>query len=214
PAMSVARTADRLVFSAYESGHYDLYAVEQPSALAARGTGTLPPHADRLPPVVRSESAEPTAERSVARTDTVTFRRARYRPGLSLDYVSQPSVGLAAGSSGLAVGGGLSLYWSDMLGNHSLATLVQFNNAGGSFVNNLSTGVGYTNQHSRWTWGGEASQISYFSGGIVDSITADGTLEETFRSWELDRTAELDLSYPFSRFQRVEFSGGLRAIVF
>ena len=215
PAFTVARDADRLVFGAFESNHYDLYAIEQPSRLASRAPSAAPPHAMTLPPVERAEATMPTAEHAIGRVDTTLFRRTAYHPGLSLDYVSQPSLGLSLGGGGTAVGGGLSMSWSDMLGNHNVGTLLQFNNAGGSFLDNLTAGAAYTNQRSRWTWGGEASQISYFSGFFADTGFQDGGgAESQYRSWELDRTAELDLSYPFSRFQRIEFSGGLRSIVF
>ncbi|HET7226675.1 MAG TPA: BamA/TamA family outer membrane protein [Candidatus Eisenbacteria bacterium] len=217
PAFSVARGVDRLVFTAYEGGHYDLYAIEQPSALPARtAPAAVLARTDTLPPVPRKEYTEPTAATPVSpRVDTLLFRRIGYRPGLSLDYISQPSVGVAAGTSGLAVGGGVALSWSDMLANDNLITLLSFENAGGKFVNNVAAGVGYTNQRSRLTWGGQLSQIPYLS-ALFAAPEDDGTVTryQELRQWEIDRTAELDLTYPFTRFQRVEFSGGFRSITF
>jgi Omp85 superfamily domain/WD40-like Beta Propeller Repeat len=218
PAVSVARDADRVAFSVYEGGNYDLYTLEAPRGTAlqparAENPAALPP-LTRAPDVPRLSVLAPT----LARVDTSAFQRATYRPRLSLDYVSQPTLGVATGSSGVAAGGGAALYWSDMLGNHNLATLLQVNNAGGSFFNNVTAGVGYENLRSRWNWGASLTQIPYITSGFGEDVVQVGGVDvirdQEERFWQIERTFEADVSYPFSRFQRIEFTGGVRSIDF
>jgi dipeptidyl aminopeptidase/acylaminoacyl peptidase len=222
PALSVARDGSRLVFNAYEKSDYNLYAIESPGSLPPKNEG--PPaaaEASRLPTGERRREGEtPTAYSPPGLVpDTLTIRPTRYRSKLSLDYVGQAGLGVGAASSGgVAFGGGAALFWSDMLGNHNLVTMLQANNAGGSTFNNLAAGVGYENLRSRWTWGGEASQFPYLTTSFVEDDTLlDGVAvirDRTFRLWQVNRTVAADLSYPFNRFQRIEFTGGYRHISF
>src|SRR5437870_3033178 len=103
-----------------------------------------------------------------------------------------------------------------MLGDHSLATLVQASNYGGSFVNNLAAIVAYENRRSRWDWGLAAGQVPYLDRTLIeDQGTLNGepaTRIQDFRFWQIDREAELSLAYPFNRVERVEFGAGARRI--
>jgi Tol biopolymer transport system component len=170
-----------------------------------------------LPPSPRALAAWVDSSRTaVAAVDTMRFSSARYRPRLSLDYISQPSLGVSAGSSGVGVGGGAGLYWSDMLGDHELVTLLQVTNVGGNVLNNTAAAVAYQDLRSRWNWGLQASQIPYITQGYLqdyDPILGRYTEEEqTF--WQIERALMGSVSYPFSRFSRVEFSAGARNISF
>ncbi len=53
------------------------------------------------------------------------FEAKNYRAGLSLDYIGQPFLAVGADRFGTYVSGGTALFWSDMLGNHNLATMLQ-----------------------------------------------------------------------------------------
>ena len=170
-----------------------------------------------LPPSPRARAAwVDSARAGVAAVDTMRFSSARYRPRLSLDYISQPSLGVSAGSSGVGVGGGAGLYWSDMLGDHELVTLMQVTNVGGNVLNNTAAAAAYQNLRSRWNWGLQASQIPYITQYYLagqDSITGRN-VEEEYTIWQIERALMGSVSYPFSRFSRVEFSGGVRNISF
>ena len=173
-----------------------------------------------LPPAPRARAAwVDSARTSVAAVDTMRFSSTRYRPHLSLDYMSQPSLGVAAGSSGVGVGGGAGLYWSDMLGDHELVTLLQVSNVGGNVLNNTAAAVAYQDLRSRWNWGLQASQIPYITQYYVQGpdTLANGqsvVREEEQTAWQIERALMGSLSYPFSRFSRVEFSAGVRNISF
>jgi Tol biopolymer transport system component len=173
-----------------------------------------------LPPSPRARAAwMDSARTGVAAVDTMRFSSTRYRPRLSLDYISQPSIGVSAGSSGVGVGGGAGLYWSDMLGDHELVTLMQVSNVGGNVLNNTAAAVAYQDLRSRWNWGLQASQIPYitqyyFLGQGISADSQAVPYEEESTVWQIERALVGSLSYPFSRFSRVEFSGGARNISF
>src|SRR5262249_2563558 len=164
PAYSLAPGAGRLVFSTYEKGVYSLYRLDGDSLL----TGEAPrapagPAAGRLPP---DSSVVTLPDSSLAATppappDTSTFKRAPYKSRLSLDNAGQISLGVAGGANQVGVAGGVSLVFSDMMGNHTLLTAIQVQNSGGNFINNTAFQVGYQDLSSRWNWGGQGSQIPY-----------------------------------------------------
>ncbi len=177
---------------------------------AASAPGVLPPS-----PRPRAAWAD-SARVGVAAVDTMRFSSSRYRPRLSLDYISQPSLGVAAGSSGVGVGGGAGLYWSDMLGDHEMVTLLQVTNVGGNVLNNTAAAVAYQDLRQRWNWGLQASQIPYITQYYnPEQVHFDQTARDSeFTIWQIERALMGSVSYPFSRFSRVEFSGGLRNIAF
>jgi len=230
PALTVARQSGQIVFSAYDAGNFELFRLDEarraggfprdsPPVALATAHDSLPGASATLPPSPRARAAwVDSARTAVAAVDTMSFSSARYRPRLSLDYVSQPSLGVAAGSSGVGVGGGAGLYWSDMLGDHELVTLLQVTNVGGNVLNNTAAAVAYQDLRARWNWGLQASQIPYITQGyyldegLLDGRPALREREVTF--WQIERALMGSVSYPFSRFSRVEFSGGARNISF
>src|SRR5690606_7711813 len=101
PAMSVARNNGRLMYSLFEAQNYAVYALEPepptgtPVAAADLG-GAPPPVAALLPPadaLGRSVVDEYLADATTGLPPNGDFPDRAYRPRLSLDYVSQPSVG-------------------------------------------------------------------------------------------------------------------------
>jgi hypothetical protein len=137
-----------------------------------------------------------------------------YRPGLSLEYVSQPSLAIGADRFGAYVGGGATLVWGDMLGNRTLATGLQVS---GSF-RDISAIVAYQNQRQRWNWGVAAQQVPYLTGGYSAGFgilnNQQVYIEQAFLARQTNRSLSGFVAYPFSRVQRVEFAVGGRHISF
>jgi len=215
PAMSLA--ADMLVFSAYEGDRYTIYVIESEELLT--GGPLQPPLADVSPAVL------PPADRPVGDVMALVtnwelglpesadeFETTKYNAGLSLDYVAPPQVAVGTDRYGTYVGGGTALFWSDVLGEHSLATLLQVN---GSFKD-IAALVGYENRRSRWNWGGAVSQIPILWRGFaygIDPATGD-IIEQEDRFRQTSREVTGIVSYPFSRVQRTEFSASYLNISF
>ncbi len=210
PAMSVASEADRIVFSAYEGDRYTIYAIDSTAVL--EGGPVLPPLAEISPAVL------PPADRAVGDVMALVgnaelglpvtsdeFERTKYNAGLSLDYIAPPQVAVGSDRYGTFVGGGTALFWSDNLGEHSLATLLQVN---GSFQD-IAAIVGYNNRKSRWNWGVSGGQIPVLNRrfGFSFDPNTGGFLEQELRLRQTSREFMGSLIYPINRVQRVEFSG-------
>ena len=225
PALSVAQQTGQLAFSVYRAAGYSLYTIDSPSMLAGTPvTGSVagrspspspPPRAvlpprDRVPSEVVALMAQPD---SGLPADT-EFAVKPYGPRLSLDYIAQPYLAVGADRFGTFVGGGASLYWSDMLGNRNLVTVLQVN---GGFKD-VSALVAYLNSSHRWNWGVAAQQVPYYAGQYGAGYqTINGNVyyvEQIELLRQINRQLSVMTAYPFNPVQRVEFSAGVNNISF
>jgi len=221
PALSLSRSGSRLAYSAYEKGHYNIYSGDSLLAVKRAPADSLPAEAN---PALLAPADAPGDSNFLANlkdpvaglpVDT-TFRSTPYRGSLSLVGVGQLSVGAGVSSAGTYLAGGTMLYWSDMLGNHNLATGLQVQTTGS--LTDVAALVGYENLAHRWAWGGVAQQIpytttQYASGyGTVGGVPA--YVEQTATYREIDRELDGFVAYPFSRALRSEFSAGYLNINF
>ena len=213
PAMSMA--SRRVIFSAYENGGYNIYALDTSEQLTgvepvqlSVNAAVLPPQRGAAGPVLAAIE-NPTAGLPAAGEAPPAQD---YDPSLSLDFVGQPSIGVGMDPFGTYVAGGISFLFSDMLGNHTLGTSAQVTSRFDEFGGTLF----YFNQSRRWNWGLAVEQIPYvargFQAGIVNINGQDVYLEQEHRILQRDQAAYGMLSYPFNTASRVEFSGGFRRI--
>ncbi|HSL21631.1 MAG TPA: BamA/TamA family outer membrane protein [Vicinamibacterales bacterium] len=222
PALSAATRADRLVVSAYERGAYRVYRLESAEVLEGRAAVDTPRVVAVLPPVQRQsvEVARLVENPGFGLPRREEFPVNDYRATLGLNYVSQPTFAAGVDRFGTYGGGGLALFWSDMLGDHNLVTAVQVDSSLNRNFSLKDTAalVGYQNAKHRWNWGASVEQVPYLSGGVAtgfDEIDGDTVLvEQLFISREINQAFTGLVSYPFSRAQRVDFSGGVRRISF
>ena len=158
PALSAA--AGHLVFSAYENDGYSIYALDD--SRTARWCGPRRPASER-----RCAAAAPNWRRARVRArarlhdwpaDAGDGRRPLrpslrdvqpYKPKLTLDFAGQPTAGVGVGPFGTYAAGSMSFVFSDMLGNHLLATSVQAT----SRLDEFGGSVFYLNRTHRWNWG-------------------------------------------------------------
>src|SRR5436309_7334979 len=140
----------------------------QLAVIDPRGAGVdLPKTAAALPPLDRAQIGTGIAELikdpapGLPAENTVTVASAvkAYHPKLSLDFIAQPSLAIAADRFGTYVGGGITLFWSDMLGDHNLVTMAQLNGR----VQDFAALLAYGNRKSRLNWTVGAQQIPYIS---------------------------------------------------
>ncbi len=233
PAMSVAREAGTLAFSVFDEFEFHIYTLDatfgdplrvddgvttaattaldrDPSTALVPGrirpetdpARDLPGHEDddrsRVADYLDDWSTGLVSEEEVARVE-------EYDGGLQLDYVGQPSFGVAADRFGTYVGGGVSAYFSDMLGDKTLGTAIQMN--GG--IKDIGGQVFFQNQKHRWNWGVNASHIPfrYTQGGV--QYNGDGTTTTQLLNQRIFMSnASGVLAYPFSTTRRVELTGG------
>jgi Tol biopolymer transport system component len=222
PAISTAGNTGSIAFCSFQDDGYELYLLESRRLLEGEPIEDfpLPGNPAALPP--RSRQSAPVTQylkkSPAGLTRGESFTREKYKTRFTLDAVAQPSVTGGVSSYGTYIGGGTSLFWSDILGNHNLATGFQVNTDGSNFVNNLSVLAGYENRKHRWNWGMVGGQIPLLAAGLSQRIeTVDGQpalVEELTRYWQINREVSGTLSYPFSRAQRVVLSGGYQSVAF
>src|SRR2546427_2979860 len=221
PALSVAQKTRRAVFSVYSGGGYAIQAIDDPHALEGGPVIDLPKTAAALPPLDRAQIGTGIAELikdpapGLPPRNAVTISSAikAYSPKLSLDFVSQPSLAIAADRFGTYVGGGVTLYWSDMLGDHNLVTMAQVNGR----ISDFAALVGYANRKRRLNWSIGAEQIPFIVGGIGSDCgysTGPTCQQQIERFKQTNRDLTGFVAYPFNRSDRVEFSAGLEQITF
>jgi Tol biopolymer transport system component len=217
PALSVAQQSGTIAFTVYARGGYALYIVERPEALFVDPRSSLPVATSTLPPSTPAAGdslARLLADAEVGLPPDTAYTPTPYRAGVSLDFIAQPSLAVAVDRFGAFFGGGATLFWSDMLGDHNLVTGLQVS---GSF-DNLSALVGYENRRTQLNWGVAAQQIPFVFGSIATGVAQiDG--EDVFvEQIETLRQTNRDLAgvvaYPFDRSRRLELSAGLRHISF
>jgi hypothetical protein len=219
PALTVAARADRLAFSVYDEDRYEIYSIADPERLAGwpvepveTANGWLIPGA-RATGEVLAARADPA--RGLAEADA--FVEAPYKPKLTLDYVGQTGVGVGYGGRyGMSFGGGVAMSFSDMLGQHTLDTVLQVDRVRG--FSDVGGMVAYVNRVRRLNWGLQVSQLPYMYGGYSTGVVNQGgepvyVEQLTTERW-LDRTVGALGYYPFNPSLRVELQAGYRSVGF
>ena len=216
PALSVAQHTGRTVFSVYTNGGYALQSIDDPQLLAGRAPTPLPPEAATLPPIQRqagittvlaNETTGLPAEVAVNAANLVK----PYKPHLSLDLIAQPNLAVAADRFGTYVGGGITLFWSDMLGDHNLITQAQINGR----IQDFAGLVAYENRKSRMNWTIAAQRIPYVTGALAAFFDGSGNyVEEVERFRQVNSELTGIVAYPFNRSRRIEFGASLQQIGF
>jgi hypothetical protein len=216
PALSVAQRSGQMVFSVFRANGHEIYAIDDTAALRGRAPTVPTVNAAVLPPAKRERSQLPEllAKPELGLPAQASNSVRPYGGGLALTYIGQPS--LVAGSSqfGTFIGGGTSLYFSDVLGNHNLVTALQIYGN----IKDLSATVGYQNLSHRLNWGAIAQQVPYVTGGYAEGFTTLNGEPVFIQQQEIDRQINRDVygifSYPLSTVQRIDMSAGYSNIAF
>ena len=208
PAMSAAN--GRLRVQRVRRGQLHIYALDSAEQLAGEPVIELPRNAAVLPP--RREAGGLVVEALSDPTWGLPGEEVPvgepYEPKWGLDFAGQPSVGVGVDPFGTYATGGISLLFSDMLGNHVIGTSAQVTSRFDEFGGTLF----YLNRTHRWNWGASLDQIPYVSRSFEAGFTGNVYVENEYRFLQRDQSATGFISYPFSRSHRVEFSGGYRRI--
>ncbi len=221
PALTVARSNGRMLFSVFNDAGYDIVGLD---AAATQGTPVGPigggiAAAGVLPPAnALGTSAVETALNDVTTglpSANTTYAVKPYRGSLSLDYLGAPFVGVGVSSGtfgGAGLSGAVAAYFGDMLGDKTIGASVV---AQGD-IKDIGGEVFYLDAGRRLQYLLGASHIPYvtgfadirdttvrLSGGLqVPARVFRQTLQRTF----IDRPA-LTLQHPFSQTRRLELGG-------
>lgn len=218
PALSVAQKSGRLAYSGYNEGGYTIYSIDSSEALAGNPDliqlGQIMPSV--LPPRVQPEGSllgllkNPLFGLPVE----TKFQVTGYKPKLSLDYVSPPQVAVGVDRYGTYGAGGLTLFWSDMLGRHTLATMFGVT----SRLKDSTALLGYLNSTHRANWGAVLQRIPYVTGGYevgTDVVFNEPAyVEKDYLYWQINYDFSGFVTYPLNQVKRFELSAGYRYIDF
>src|SRR5262249_4504288 len=138
----------------------------------------------------------------------IEYPSTEYKPTLSLEGVTQPTIAVGADRFGAAVAGGIAFLFSDLLGDHTLRAAVQVNSGttGNFDLKNTAAQVAYLNQAHRLNWGVIAGQIPYLSGGFLSGIANVGgepaEVDQSVIFRQTEQSVAGIVAYPFNRAQR------------
>ncbi len=216
PAFDVSQSTGRMAFSVFEGDGHAIYVLDEPDVVAhvapsadsaaALLPGRAVPDGDVLQLLRNLQRGLPT----IAAAEAVPAEA--YDQKLTLDFFSQPTLSAGMSEFGPFVGGGVSAYFSDMLGDRVLTLSLQ---AAGTFAD-IGGQMVYLNRRHRWNWAAVVEQMPYRVGYVeLGELPESGnpTVTEVIIR-QTSRGGSIVAAYPFSTFTRVEFSGGGRALSF
>lgn len=216
PALSVAKDSGRIAYCFYEENKYSLYfrdlTTEEAAGVKLVDFDSVNP--DVLPP--REESGgdlQGLLKNPIfGLPENGGYPIEEYKPKLKLDYISPPTLGIGVDRYGTYAGGGVSMFFSDMLGHHNLSSTFTIS----SRLVDSSVALGYQNNKNRWNWGASLQRISYPYGGFTSSLEEvagePSIIEREFIFRQINYQLATFLSYPFNQVSRLEISGGYRFI--
>lgn len=218
PALSIARKKGELAFCVYQDKGYSIYtldpvagqkAVEMTDRLESLKPAVLPPREQmtgELASLLKNPLFGLPAEEDYEVED--------YQPKLTLDYIAPPQVAIGVDRFGTYGAGGIALFFSDILGYHSLVAMAQVS----TDLQNSAALVGYKLSKFRWNLGLVAQRIPYVTGGFSSGIgTVQGEpaeIQEELIFRQVNYRIEALADYPFNQAQRFELSGGYNYINF
>ena len=225
PALTVAQKSGDVAFSLYEDDNYNIYRLSPaPAGVAVPTTvSSDAARAGQLPPL-RGTGSAITAylehpEQGLL-PESASFGEANYSPALHLAYLGPPTIGIGVSSFGTGVGGSVTAYFSDILGEHNIGLTFQGQGSSGigTFGDQIAGEVFYLNQQHRLNWGVDVTHLPYVAAATgvstaVVNVNGQPVLADVIQQ-ERDILRYDDVSgvvqYPFSTTRRVEFSGGFQ----
>jgi Tol biopolymer transport system component len=215
PALSIAHETGQAAITVFHDSGYEIHLVDALERIEPVEQGQPRMDYAALPPA-RTESlvAQQLASPRVGLPEPGTAETEPYSTGLSLVDVGQ-QVGVSTSSTfGTYVAGGISLLFSDVLGNHLLSTSFDVN--GG--VKDIAAQVAYLNRTSRWNWTVFGERVPLLSGTVQAGLTSsNGQLlyeEDTILDRQTYTQFGGGVAYPFSRATRLEFNATAQHIGF
>ena len=213
PALSVADRTGALAYSVFEGQRYSVYRTDAADAVGTpvdRVSETVV--ADVLPPVSAigtSSIQDYLADATGGLPEAQTFPTRDYTPRLSLEYISQPQVGVGYDSfynSGFGVAGGISFLFADQLSDNlvgvSVAANGTFKDIGGQAL--------YLNRGSRLNYGAIVGQVPFLQVlfGAAPPEAGGYPTRLYYRTY-ITQAGGL-ASYPLNQSQRLEANAGYR----
>jgi Tol biopolymer transport system component len=208
PALTVAPTTGRMLFSVFQDQGYGVYALDSArthgeplvAGVSVANAGVLPPGDTPGRATVSNYLRDPLT--GLATGEDFTY--SPYRSAFALDAVGQPTVGVTAGGPfGTGVAGGVSFLFGDQLSDRQIGVGVQANGT----VQDIGAQLVYQNLRSRWNYGATVQHVPYLTGYLSYENAAGGLLQQNLYLQRIFiDEAGFSTAYPFSSTRRIEFS--------
>jgi Tol biopolymer transport system component len=212
PAISVARNTGEVAYSHFQEGNYSIYTAQPADFNAVE----IDPHdvdmtAAILAPMSRISQPKVDDFLSAHTAEPVfpvdSFEVKPFRPQFGLTFIGSSGVGAATSRFGTGMAGGVSMMFSDIVGDHQLFSVLAVNGE----IYDFGGQVGYVNQKRRINWGGMASHIPYpFAYMGIGRDTLGNDLPVIDYQFIIQRTFESQFGlfafYPISTTRRIEMS--------
>ncbi|MEZ5058451.1 MAG: hypothetical protein R2879_15555 [Saprospiraceae bacterium] len=217
PALTVDPKTGKILYTRFFNREYQIYAadaedfnpVKVDSKAVNMAKASLPRVNPKAPDFVNQNLQNPESRVSITE-DSISRRK--YDPKFKLDFVTGGG-GVGVGNNAIGqntlLAGGVTMLFSDILGDHQLITSLAVNgeifDAGGQLA--------YINRKNRISWGGAFSHIPYPSVSFPQYFQSaveigEGTIPAIRESYYIQRIFEdrfdVFAQYPFSVTQRVE----------
>ncbi|WP_412062173.1 BamA/TamA family outer membrane protein [Rubrivirga sp. IMCC45206] len=217
PALSVAADTGDLAYSVFEGQRYTVYKTLAADAVGSplleersAGAAILPPGDAYERSIVQTYIADAVG----GLPEATDFPTRGYASKLSLDYISQPTVGVGTDpyySSGFGINGGISFLFSDQLSDNVLGVAV----AAQGTLKDIGGQALYLNRANRLTYGAIVGHIPYLQVFYdrppleePDEVDIAGFTRYYYRTYITQATGLV--SYPLNQSQRFEAEVGYR----
>lgn len=211
PSLSVARASDRIAYTVYRNGRYEIWTHDRPAGLPS-SSAHLQSQGGMLPGAKIGRVANLLADAESGLPIQVRLPTRPYLPDMTLDAIGQPYFSMSAGGGSGLLRGGTSFFFGDLLGDRYLGAAVQ----AGASLEDLAIDAQYLNRSSRWTWGGTIELTPFVRGyerrWVSDDVETPTFVRETERHRQFHLSVGGLAAYPFNRSTRIEVHAGPRAI--
>jgi Tol biopolymer transport system component len=178
PAISIARETGDIVYSYYSKGNYTIYSVSADEFSEFQiEKNSIDFTAATLPPMmhISQNLVDNSLQSEYKITDTPAYEYypVPYQPKFKLDYVSNTSVGVAAGRMGTGMAGSVSAIFGDMVGDNQIYASLAMNGE----IYDFGGQIAYINQKKKLKWGAALSHIPYYYGSVsfgLDTLSIGG----------------------------------------
>ena len=217
PAASMANKTGELVYSVFTRGGHEIYLMKQEKTKTNEivADTSVTETESNLPPSDHTKNSEVSnyLNHPPALMRDSLFSSTDYKPKISLENVSNASIGVGNSPYGAAFGGALNLVFSDMLDQHVIYASILANGS----IQDIGGVVQYVNQKHRYQWGFSFSHTPYGTVSYPDPYLEVDTVDnlpsyvavynqQIIR--EFDDQLSLIGAYPLSRVNRLEASVG------
>jgi len=214
PALTVAYRSGDVAISLYEDDNYSIYALPSKTGTTVPAASVSETARAALLPPYRQTGSIITAylqnPQEGLPPESMRLQEGSYNPGLHLAYLGPPTIGVGADQYGFGVGGSISAYFTDILGQHNVGFTFQGGGSTGygSFADQLGGELFYLNQQHRFNWGVDTLHLPYvtlstgYRPTTVDGVPADEYLQ--VREVQTIDDVSGVAQYPFSTTRRIE----------